>query len=58
MRKIDSRIDIRISAKDKETLINFCLNNNIKLSTLLRNCALNLVREVEKIENENKEEEK
>ena len=50
----NSRIDIRISAKDKETLINFCLNNNIKLSTLLRNCALNLVREVEKIENENK----
>ena len=45
MGKNDKRIDIRISAEDKQIMFDFCSKNNIKLSTLLRNCALNYIKE-------------
>lgn len=45
----DKRINIRLSSKDKQKMINYCNNHNIKLSELLRNCALNYIKE-----NENK----
>ena len=47
MVKNDKRIDIRISAEDKKILFNYCNENNIKLSTLLRDCALNYIKEKE-----------
>lgn len=47
MRKIDKRIDIRISSEDKKILLDYCNKNNIKLSTLLRDCALNYIKEKE-----------
>ena len=47
--KNDKRIDIRISAEDKQILFDFCNKNNIKISELLRKCALNYIKE-----NENK----
>lgn len=49
MAKNDKRIDIRIPEKDKQILFDYCNKNNIKLSTLLRECALNYIKE-----NENK----
>ena len=49
MVKNDSRIILRINSKDKELLFDYCNKNNIKLSTLLRKCALNYIKE-----NENK----
>lgn len=49
MLKIDTRIDIRISSEDKKILLDYCEKNNIRLSTLLRECALNYIKE-----NENK----
>ena len=49
----NSRIDIRISSKEKELIFNYCKNNKIKVSNFLRNCVLNTIKE-----NENKEEEK
>ena len=49
MVKNDNRIDIRISSEDKKILLNYCNKNNIKLSTLLRECTLNYIKE-----NENK----
>ena len=45
MAKNDKRIDIRIPEEDKKILFDFCSKNNIKLSTLLRECALNYVKE-------------
>ena len=45
MVKNDKRIIIRIPAKDKELLFDYCNKNNIKLSSLLRECALNYVKE-------------
>lgn len=48
MVKIDTRIDIRISSEDKKILLDYCNKNNIKLSTLLRECALNYIKENEK----------
>ena len=48
----NSRIDIRISSKEKELLFNYCKKNKIKVSNFLRICALNTIKE-----NENKEEE-
>ena len=47
MIKNDSRIILRINSKDKELLFDYCNKNNIKLSTLLRECALNYVKEKE-----------
>ena len=47
--KNDKRIDIRVSSEDKEIMINYCNKNSIKLSDLLRKCALNYIKE-----NENK----
>ena len=49
MIKNDSRIIMRISSEDKQILFDYCNKNNIKLSSLLRKCALNYVKE-----NENK----
>ena len=49
MVKNDKRIDIRIPAEDKQILFDYCNKNNIKLSTILRDCALNYIKE-----NENK----
>ena len=43
----DKRINIRLSSKDKEIMINYCNKNNIKLSELLRKCALNYIKEKE-----------
>ena len=45
----DKRIDIRLSSKDKELLFDYCNSHNIKVSELLRKCALNYIKE-----NENK----
>ena len=45
--KNDKRIDIRISSEDKQILFDYCSKNNIKLSTLLRSCALNYIKEKE-----------
>ena len=45
MVKNDSRIIIRINSQDKQLLFNYCNNNNIKLSELLRKCALNYIKE-------------
>ena len=47
MTKNDNRIDIRISTEDKKIMINYCNKNNIKLSNLLRECALNYIKEKE-----------
>lgn len=47
--KNDKRIDIRVSSEDKEIMLNYCDKNGIKLSTLLRDCALSYIKE-----NENK----
>ena len=49
MGKNDKRIDIRISAEDKKIMFDYCIKHNIKLSTLLRDCTLNFIKE-----NENK----
>ena len=49
MVKNDKRIDIRVSNEDKQLMLNYCDKHNIKLSTLLRDCALNYIKE-----NENK----
>ena len=46
MAKNDNRIDIRISSEDKKILLNYCNKNNIKLSNLLRECALNYIKEL------------
>ena len=47
--KNDKRIILRISSIDKQILFDFCSKNNIKVSELLRKCALNYIKE-----NENK----
>lgn len=47
MVKNDKRIDIRISSEDKKILFDYCNKNNIKLSNLLRECALNYIKEKE-----------
>ena len=49
----NSRIDIRISSKEKELIFTYCKKNKIKVSNFLRNCVLNTIKEYE-----NKEEEK
>ena len=49
MVKNDKRIIMRIPAKDKQILFDFCSKNNVKVSELLRKCALNYIKE-----NENK----
>ena len=50
----NSRIDIRISSKEKELLFNYCKKNKIKVSNFLRNCVLNTIKENEMKEKENK----
>ena len=45
----DKRINIRLSSKDKQILFDYCNKNSIKVSELLRKCALNFIKE-----NENK----
>ena len=47
MIKNDSRIILRISSEDKQIMFDYCIKHNIKLSTLLRNCALNYIKEKE-----------
>ena len=49
MVKNDSRIILRISSEDKKILFDYCNENKIKVSELLRKCALNYIKE-----NENK----
>ena len=49
MIKNDSRIIIRISSEDKKILFDYCNSHSIKVSELLRKCALNYIKE-----NENK----
>ena len=49
MVKNDKRIIMRISSIDKEIIFDYCNKNNIKVSELLRKCALNYIKE-----NENK----
>ena len=46
--KNDKRIDIRISAEDKQILFDFCSKNNVKVSEFLRKCALNYIKENDK----------
>ena len=43
----NSRIDIRISSKEKEIIFNYCKKNKIKVSNFLRNCVLNTIKEKE-----------
>ena len=45
MVKNDSRIIMRISSEDKQILFDYCNKNSIKLSQLLRQCALNYIKE-------------
>ena len=45
--KNDKRIDIRVSSEDKQILLTYCNKNNIKLSELLRKCALNYIKNKE-----------
>ena len=45
----DKRINIRLSSKDKEIIFDYCSKKSIKVSELLRKCALNYIKE-----NENK----
>ena len=45
MGKNDKRIDIRISAEDKQILFDFCNSRSIKVSDFLRKCALNFIKE-------------
>ena len=47
MIKNDTRIIIRISSEDKKILFDYCNENKIKLSQLLRKCALNYIKEKE-----------
>ena len=49
MVKNDSRIILRINSEDKQILFDYCNKNSIKVSELLRKCALNYIKE-----NENK----
>ena len=45
MIKNDSRIILRISSEDKQILFDYCNSHNIKVSQLLRQCALNFIKE-------------
>ena len=47
MTKNDKRIDIRVSSEDKLIMLNYCNKHNIKVSELLRKCALNYIKENE-----------
>ena len=47
MIKNDSRIIIRISSEDKQILFDYCNTHSIKVSELLRKCALNYIKENE-----------